>query len=194
MQQVTTYNYLWNTQLLWFREWPTKIYTLSYIMYPFVGGMITFIVGSLVSVITGGRALSRLKMKSRAKFYLPFPISRLPNCQGRWGQVPPPTHAEVKDEDPEIRNGRQLQFCDECWQDIKPCLTKLHHLLLLRPPLNEGIREQSGGQCGHAWGGSGPAPSSLPTPFLQKINLSTRIVKINMTHIFIFNVLGDFHF
>ncbi|XP_021962512.2 sodium-coupled monocarboxylate transporter 1 [Folsomia candida] len=35
-------------------EWPTKIYTISYILYPIVGAIITAVVGMIVSILTGG--------------------------------------------------------------------------------------------------------------------------------------------
>ncbi|XP_021956390.1 sodium-coupled monocarboxylate transporter 2 [Folsomia candida] len=35
-------------------KWPTKFFTVSYILYSFIGGMITIIVGVLVSVLTNG--------------------------------------------------------------------------------------------------------------------------------------------
>jgi sodium-coupled monocarboxylate transporter 8/12 len=35
-------------------DWPEKIYTISYITYSFVGGMITFIISGIVSLLTGG--------------------------------------------------------------------------------------------------------------------------------------------
>jgi len=37
-----------------YRGWPDKLYTLSYILYPFVGGAITMSVSIIVSVFTGG--------------------------------------------------------------------------------------------------------------------------------------------
>ncbi|CAG7718017.1 unnamed protein product [Allacma fusca] len=44
-------------------EWPEKIFTLSYIMYPFVGGLLTIIVSLLVSVITGGCSKAKFVKK-----------------------------------------------------------------------------------------------------------------------------------
>jgi sodium-coupled monocarboxylate transporter 8/12 len=35
-------------------EWPEKLYTVSYILYPFVGGMITFATAIVISIVTGG--------------------------------------------------------------------------------------------------------------------------------------------
>ncbi|CAG7718016.1 unnamed protein product [Allacma fusca] len=44
-------------------EWPEKIFTLSYIMYPFVGGLLSIIVSLLVSVITGGVSKAKFVKK-----------------------------------------------------------------------------------------------------------------------------------
>ncbi|CAG7718018.1 unnamed protein product [Allacma fusca] len=44
-------------------EWPEKIFTLSYIMYPFVGGLLTIIVSLLVSIITGGCSKAKFVKK-----------------------------------------------------------------------------------------------------------------------------------
>ncbi|CAG7825716.1 unnamed protein product [Allacma fusca] len=44
-------------------EWPEKIFTLSYIMYPFVGGLLSMIVSLLVSLITGGCSKAKFVKK-----------------------------------------------------------------------------------------------------------------------------------
>ncbi|CAG7838062.1 unnamed protein product [Allacma fusca] len=43
-----------NSTVLQEIEWPEKLYTLSYVLYPFVGGLITTVVGTVVSLLTGG--------------------------------------------------------------------------------------------------------------------------------------------
>lgn len=35
------------------REWPNKIYTISYVLYPLIGTLVTVIVGAIVSLLTG---------------------------------------------------------------------------------------------------------------------------------------------
>ncbi|XP_035714440.1 sodium-coupled monocarboxylate transporter 1 [Folsomia candida] len=57
----TDYSLMKNSTLLpppeW--EWPTKIYTISYILYPIVGAILTAVVGMIVSILTGGCCSSR---------------------------------------------------------------------------------------------------------------------------------------
>lgn len=35
------------------REWPSKIYTVSYALYPLIGVLVTVIVACIISLITG---------------------------------------------------------------------------------------------------------------------------------------------
>ena len=37
-----------------YSEWPQKLFTVSYILYPFMGGLITTTVGVIVGILTGG--------------------------------------------------------------------------------------------------------------------------------------------
>lgn len=40
-----------------FSDYPTKIYTLSYLLYPLVGAVITVTVGVIVSLLSGGTTI-----------------------------------------------------------------------------------------------------------------------------------------
>jgi hypothetical protein len=53
-----------------FRDWPYKIFTLSYLLYPLLGALMTVTVGFLVSALTGGKTRHQTTPEQMYLMYL----------------------------------------------------------------------------------------------------------------------------